>query len=273
MLQNASGSLTSTKQALQATRATWLGTMREHLVSNGAGGYVLVWVAFPFFTLAAAGLIYRSYRPSLLGYVVVGITASTLITNALFHVGQMLDEQRIYGTLTSLFLAPCPRVSWLTGLAFGGLFETGVSALAVLLFGTVAFGVRFDPDYPALVLSVLLFIVSLWGMGLIFASFGLILRRSNDLANLLSSVIVLLGGVYYPVALLPVWLRYPARCLPLGYGIQAMASSSLHHAGITQLSSELVPLAGFAVATPALGLLTFAWLERKVRQRGEIDLY
>lgn len=273
MLQNASASWTSTNQALQAARATWLGTMRQHLVTEGAGGYALVWVAFPFFTLAAAGLIYRSYRPSLLGYVVVGITASTVITNALFYVGQMLDEQRIHGTLTSLFLAPCPRVSWLTGLSFGGLFETSVSAGVTLLFGITVFGVRFHPDYPALALSILLFLASLWGLGVIFSAFGLILRRSNDLANLLSSIIVLLGGVYYPVALLPVWLRYPARCLPLGYGIQAIAASSLHGAGITQLSSQLWPLAGFAVLTPALGFLTFRWLERKVRRRGELDLY
>jgi ABC-2 type transport system permease protein len=110
-------------------------------------------------------------------------------------------------------------------------------------------------------------------MGLVFSALGLILKRSNDLANLISPFTFLLGGVYYPVALLPDWLRYPARALPLGYGMQAMASAALAHASIAQVASQLIPLAGFAVALPCLGMLAFRSVERLVRQRGELELY
>lgn len=274
MWQSASVSSTSTSRlALQAAWASWKAKFHEHVVVNGLGGYVLVWVTFPIFSLASIGLIYRAHRPGLVGYAVVAVTASAFITNALYYVGQLLDEERQRGTLVNLFLCPAPRLSWLTGLAFAGLFETSASAVGCLLFGTIAFGVRFDPNVPALVLSFVLFIASLWGLGFVFSAFGLILKRSNDLANLLSSFVTLLGGIFYPIGLLPAWLRYPAEALPFGYGMQALASSSLHHAGIADLAPQLIPLAGFAVTLPIVGILTFGWIERKVRRRGDLDLY
>ena len=72
---------------------------------------------------------------------------------------------------------------------------------------------------------------------------------------------------------MPDWLRYPARVLPLGYGLQALADAALHHAGWRTLAPNVLPLAGFAVAMPLLGALAFAWLERLVRVRGELDVY
>ncbi|GAC1653269.1 MAG: ABC transporter permease [Acidobacteriaceae bacterium] len=279
MLQSVPASSTSTsrtgllRSAWQAAAASWKARFVERYGTVGTAGYIVIWLVFPIFTLATTGLIYRGVRPDLLQYSVVGIAASAFITNSLYYVGQVLDEERWKGTLGNLFLAPCPRLGWLTGFAFGGLLETILSSLTAVAFGMLAFGVRFNPDFPALFLALALFVVSLWGLGFVFSALGLVLKRSNDLANLLSPFVILLGGVYFPVTLLPVWLRIPAHALPFGYGVQAMASASLHHTGITELRDQLLPLAGFAVVLPIMGVLTFRWLERKVRSRGELDLY
>jgi ABC-type multidrug transport system permease subunit len=133
--------------------------------------------------------------------------------------------------------------------------------------------VRFDANLPALALTMVLFIASLWGMGLIFSGLGLLIKKANPLANLIFNLITLIGGAYYPVAQLPDWLRYPARCLPLGYGMQALADAALEHASLRDLAPDLLPLAGFAVALPLLGALAFSWIERLVRVRGELDVY
>ena len=84
---------------------------------------------------------------------------------------------------------------------------------------------------------------------------------------------MLLGGIYYPIAQLPDWLRLPAQALPLGYGMQALANAALHHASISSLLPQLLPLTAFAIVLPLIGLRTFAWLERRVRERGELELY
>ena len=245
----------------------------ERLGHGGVLGYLLIWVARPVFELSIAALIYGSARPDLLGYVTVGLAANAFIFNTIYFIGEILDRERVKGTLVGLFLAPCPRLSWLSGFALVGVVETALAAAVGLLFGCLALGVRFDPNLPALALSLTLFLASLWGLGFVFSAIGLSIKKANPLSNLVSPLIVLLGGVYYPVALLPDWLRLPAGALPFGYGIGALADAALDDVGIRALAPQLVPLAGFAVALPLAGALAFAWLERLVRRRGELDLY
>ena len=270
----ASSSSTSgaVRRTLQAFLATWRAMLVGQLSAGGLLGTLLMSVLLPFSTLGILALVYRG-RPELIGYAVVGQAALGFIFSAVYFVGQLLDTERVRGTLVMLFLAPCPRFSWLGGFAMAGLVETSVVAASMLAFGYLALGVRFDPNPPALSLSLALFLAALWGIGLVLSAVGLATRRANWLATLISPVILLLGGAYYPIALLPDWLRYPARALPLGYGTQALADAALHGASVGDLTPSLLPLAGFAVVLPLLGIAAFGWIERLVRRRGELDLY
>ena len=258
---------------LRAVAASWRAKSVERLRTAGLGGYLLLWMLHPIFQLSIAALIYERARPELVDYAVVAIAAQSLIFTTIFYVGEILDNERVNGTLVALFLAPCARVGWLTGFALVGLIETLLMATATLAFGRLVLGVRFDPNVPALLLTLALFVVSLSGLGFVFSAVGLALRKANPLSNIVFPFTILLGGVYFPVALLPDWLRYPARVLPLGYGIEALAAAALDDAGIADLTPQLLPLAGFALALPLVGILAFRWLERLVRVRGELDLY
>ncbi|HEX5506561.1 MAG TPA: ABC transporter permease [Thermomicrobiales bacterium] len=281
MLPSALASSNSTSRAtppravwltLLVIAASWRAMLAERLRLGGLLGYLAVWIIQPVFQIAISSLIYRGH-PDLLRYVVVALSANSFVFSAIYFVGEILDRERVKGTLVGLFLAPCPRFAWLSGFALVGLVETTLSASAGLVFGYVALGVRFDPDWPALALTFALFMAALWGMGLVFSGIGLYLKKANQFSNLVSPVIMLLGGAYYPVAFLPDWLRYPARALPFGYGLQALADAALYHAGIRDLAGQLLPLAAFALALPVAGVVTFAWVERLVRERGELDLY
>ncbi|MGN6358896.1 MAG: ABC transporter permease [Thermomicrobiales bacterium] len=258
---------------LRALGASWRAMLGERLNHGGLLGYFSVWLLRPIFELSIAALIYVHARPDLVRYVVVTVAANAFVFNSMYFIGEILDRERVRGTLVGLFLAPCPRFCWLSGFALVGLTETLLAALTGLVFGYTVLGVRFNPDWPALLLSFVLFIASLWGLGLIFSAAGLYLKRANSLSNLVSPFTMLLGGAYYPIALLPTWLRWPAHALPLGYGMQALASAALDGRGVRDLAPQLLPLAGFAVALPIAGVLAFTWVERLVRQRGELDLY
>jgi ABC-2 type transport system permease protein len=246
--------------------------MTDRLRGAGLGGYLFMFMLYPIFQMSIAALVYTT-RPDLLRYAVVATAASSFLFNSIFYVGELLDGERMGGTLPGLFLAPCSRYSWLGGFQLVGLVETLFIVAVALTFGRYAYGVRYVPDYPALLVSLALFLASLWGLGMIFGAIGLLIKKANQLSNLIYPFAILLGGVLYPVALLPDWLRIPARALPLGYGIQALADATLYGKGIAELRSQLLPLAGFALALPLLGMLAFRWLEVVVRERGELDLY
>jgi ABC-2 type transport system permease protein len=260
------------RHELLATFASWRAMTRERLFHFGAGGLFLILMAQPLVSLTLLSVIYDG-NPRLLSYVVVAQAAFAFVMNTIFWVGEILDRERVRGTLVPLFLAPCARFSWLSGFILAGLVETVIVATVALTFGSLAFGVRLDPNLPVLLVALPLFLLSLWGIGLVFSGIGLILKKSNQFANLVWPFAMLLGGAYLPVADLPDLLRIPARALPLGYGMQVLADATLHGASFQDVASDLLPLAGFALALPLLGVLAFRYLDRLVRVRGELDVY
>lgn len=263
--------LGAVRHELAATAASWRAATGEWLYHLGRGGLVQLMI-MPVVQLSIFSIIYGA-SSDLFSYVVVAQAAGAFIMTMIFYNGEILDREREKGTLVALFMAPCTRSAWLSGFILAGLIQTVSMTSTSLLFGWLAFGVTFDPNVPALAVSLGLFLAALWGMGLIFAGIGLVLKRANAFSNLIWPFVVLLGGLYYPVAELPDGLRHLARVLPFGYGIQAIADASLGHSSLRELQSDLIPLAAFAVILPAAGILAFAWLERLVRVRGELDLY
>lgn len=181
----------------------------ERLAFAGIGGYLLIWFLRPMFEIAIAGIIYVIH-PDLLAYAVVAIAANTLLFNAIFYCGEIMDRERMNGTLPGLFLAPTSRFGWLGGFQAVGLIESVPIVAAALLFGKFAYGVQFHPNVATLVLTLALFLPALWGLSMIFGGIGLLIKKANQLSNLMYPFTMLLGGVMYPIALLPDWLRIPA---------------------------------------------------------------
>lgn len=244
----------------------------ERLTFSGLGGFFVLWVMIPVVNLFLTQIIYAG-RPDLFSYSAIAISANAIVFAGIFFSGEILDRERLTGTLRALFLAPCSRYSWLIGSQIINLGEGFAIAAVSLAVARLAFDVRLDPDLVSVTVVLLLFIIVLWGFSMILGAVGLLIKQANQLANLISPIIGLLGGVQFPVALLPDWLRLPARALPFGYGFEALAAASLDHASLADLGPQLLPLTGFAIALPVAGVLTFNWLERVVRARGELDLY
>lgn len=269
-LHETTSKLGPVRHELAAMIASWRAMTGEWLYHLGLGGGLMQLLIMPIVQISIFSIVYGA-SSDLFGYVVVAQAAGAFIMTTIFYNGEILDREREKGTLVSLFLAPCTRFAWLSGFILAGLIQTTGMLTCSLVFGWLAFGVTYDPNLPALAVSLVLFLSALWGMGLIFAGIGLLLKRANAFSNLVWPFIVLLGGLYFPVVELPDGLRHLARALPFGYGLQAIADATLYHASLRDLQSDLLPLAAFAL--PFAGILTFTWIERLVRVRGELDLY
>lgn len=270
MSQNVAASSILTE--LQAAAAAWKTMFKERFYLYGRS-YALDWMFRPIFDLATVALIYTSGRSDLIPYAVVALAANSFLFSAIYWVGEILDRERLRGTLVSLFLTPASRAAWMSGYAGAVIGETIIRTAIMLLAGYVLFDVRLDPNPATLAVVFPLFLLSLTGIALTLSGIGLLIKRSNALSNLVSPIFLLLGGVYYPVSELPEWLLVPARMLPIGYGMEAITAAALRQASLGDVQSQLVPLIGFAIVSPVVGLLAFNYLEHLVRRRGEVDLY
>lgn len=60
----------------------------------------------------------------------------------------------------------------------------------------------------------------------------------------------LVGGVFYPVKVMPDWLQVISRLLPVIYSLNAMRQALLAGASWRALAPDLLILAAFAAASP-----------------------
>lgn len=245
--------------------------MKTRLQTSGLGFYALVWLGFPIFNLLTIALIYRD-NPALRDYAVVGGAGMAMLFGMQFNAAEILDGERQRGTLGNLFLAPAPRYAWLAGFQLFSICESLITAAFTVGVGVAAFGLPVSFNVAALLMTVLLFMVCMWGFSMLVGAIGLAIRDANQLSNLLFPIMLLLAGTMYPIALMPGWIEAPARCLPFGYGISAMVDAVTRGSSITDLSGDLIPLAGFSVGLPIVGIAAFRAVERRARRSGALEL-
>ena len=106
--------------------------------------------------------------------------------------------------------------------------------------------------------------------GFAFLLFGLTLRfkDANSAVGLLGNAAPLLGGVFFPVALLPAFLRPLAYVFPFTYGVDAVRALWLGTPAMFPMGLQLGLLAALAVAYVALGWWALVRFERCARRHG-----
>ena len=83
----------------------------------------------------------------------------------------------------------------------------------------------------------------------------------------------LVGGVLYPVAVLPDWLQKVAHVLPLTYALEGMRMALLQGYGLGRLSGSIGPLLLFTAVGLPLSLSAFSAAVRRAKMHGSLAHY
>ena len=167
-------------------------------------------------------------------------------------------EQRI-GALERLLLAPLRLPALLAAKLLGGIvFGLATSAVVLLaalaLFG--AGGIRWGLLIATLVLAAAAFSA----MGVLVSVSVKEVFEAQTLANMFRFPMMFLGGVFVPVASLPLALRIAARLMPLTYAVEALRAALDGGAA----GPALLDLAVLALFTSVLFALAVRLLARRV---------
>jgi len=256
---------------LAVIRETALMVARQRILGMGVIGYSLTWLTLPLMQLLLLAFIYRDDQV-FLEYAVIASAGMAMLFALIFNGGEILDGERRRGTLGNLFLAPIPRYVWLGGFQAFALIEAIVNASIAVAAGAWLFDVELAINVPALMVTIALLAAALWGLSLVLGAFGIVVRNANFLSNLVFPFLTLFAGTMYPVSLMPDWIRLPARALPFSYGIEALVAALTRNASVTDLAGTLLPLAGFAIVLPLVGIRMFTYMEHAVRKIGSLEI-
>jgi len=209
----------------------------------------------------------QPYGGDYFAFVLIGLAFSGYFGVGLQSFAGTIREAQTTGTLEAMLLTPT-RLS--TVVLSSSIYDYGFVTFQVLVYlvmGALLFGVEIDGNLPAALVILVLTIIAMTAVGIIAASFIMVLKRGDPVTWLFNSLGLLLGGVYYPVSLMPEWLQKLSWLLPITYSLDGMRRALLTNASFAELLPNIVALLIFSVVLVPISLAVF----RRAVHRAKVD--
>jgi ABC-2 type transport system permease protein len=219
------------------------------------------------------GASIEQYGGNYFAFAVVGVAFSTFMGVGLTGLGSRIREGQTMGTLELMLLSPNRLGVLLFSSSLWSHAQALVTLLVFLLAG-VALGMDLgDANIPMAAASLLLAIAAFNGLGLIAASIVIVIKQGNPVSLLVGMASVLLGGVLYPVTVLPGWLQAIGQALPLTHALELIRRSMLSGEGIGTLWGPFLSLALLTAVLLPVGLWACGRAVRLAQTDGSLSQY
>jgi ABC-2 type transport system permease protein len=239
------------------------------------------WVFFdvflPLLGVSAYVFVYRAIGApeEYIGFVVVGGAMTAFWMNVLWGMSSQLYWEKEQGNLALYIMAPNSMMAILLGMALGGMLATFLRALAIMLLGSWLFNVQYEvTSFWQLFAVFMLTMISLYGMGMMLASFFLLLSREAwHLSNLAQEPIYLVSGFYFPIRSFNFWIAATASLIPLTVGLDAMRQlvfPSGPALGFLSVKVELIILVVLSVVFLIAAKILLAHMEKLAIREGRL---
>jgi ABC-2 type transport system permease protein len=207
------------------------------------------------------------------GYVAVGLALLTIVQVSLSSFSRKLREEQTTGTFEALIATPAsPSLIVLASAAYE-LLRATFSAFMMIGAAVVVFGLHLHLDPPSIAAATVALVGCLGlfaSLGVAVAAFTVVFKQTTALLAIVGSGLALLGGVYFPIEVLPAPIEQVAAALPFTWGLDALRASLLD--GKVDLA-QLAGLFGSALFLLPVALMGFTLAVRRARRTGTLAQY
>jgi ABC-2 type transport system permease protein len=194
-------------------------------------------------------------------FAVIGLITLQVLNSTLQVPQGALRGELVAGTFERFVLSPTGGVGGMLAMLVFPFLYALASGIAMLLFAGLAYGVH------------LLGALSFAPFGVLFLSAVLLSKQSISGATFVVAGISLIAGLYFPVSLLPGWMRWLSEVQPFTPAVDlmrhVMVGTPLHHAALI----DLAKVAGLTFVLLPASIWVLGKALRFSRRRGTILEY
>jgi len=260
--------------------AVWGYVQRNYFLTKRYFMWEIVWLVYVTINAmaitfigagveAAGGTVDKEF---LMTYLLVGALLWNYLSMLFDVLSETVSWERWEGTIEYTFMSPSSRVTHLLGMGFYavvyGILQTALTLGVCYLF--------FDLDlsranYAGALLVLAVASVSLVGFGIVAAVLPLLSpEKGQQVSYIVSSVLLLVSGVYYDVSVLPGWMQAIATVSPVTYALQGARAALQDGASVAELWNSIWVLLVMGVVFVPLGLFVFHLGESYAKRTGKL---
>lgn len=218
-------------------------------------------------TLSRSGLHYFPFA-------LVGVAFARYFDLMLRIFSESIRSVQVTGCLEAML---CSRTGCVTIVMLSSLYSLISGALQlvlILLGGVLLFGVDLHSiNVPATLLVLLVSISIFVAFGVLSASAIVWLKKGDPITWVLGGLGSILGGAYFPIDVMPVWMQKLSLLIPVTYSLSALRQTMLKGASLAAVSRPVVVLAMVAAVMLPLSAAIFAATVKKGRREGTLAQY
>ncbi len=206
-------------------------------------------------------------------FVVIGLVIMQSLITTLHAIPTSVRQELVAGTLERFLVSSYGARNGILAMMLFPTVTSFVTGAVMLTLAATVFGLHVAATAPLALLVGLLGAAAFAPLALLLVAVIIIVKQATAGTQFVVSGVSIVGGLFFPVALLPLWLRWAAYVQPF-----TPAADALRHLLVgTKLQYpmlvDLAKLAGFAVVLIPLGLWALSSAIAYGQRRGTIIEY
>jgi ABC-2 type transport system permease protein len=267
---------------LTETVAVWGYVQRNFFLTKRYFMWELVWLTFTTvnamsitFIGAGAGELSGGEKldtERFMTFLLIGALLWSYLSMIFDVLSETVQWERWEGTIEYTFMSPTSRVTHLLGMGVYAVVYGIIRTAVVLGVAMLAFDLDLSAaNYWAALVVLAVCSVSLVGFGVVAAVMPLLSpEKGQQVTYIISALLLLVSGVYYPVKVLPEWMQVMAQFSPVTYALEGSRAALLGGANLPQLWDSLWPLLIMGVVFVPMGLFVFNLGESYAKRTGKL---
>jgi len=209
-----------------------------------------------------------------LSYIAIGTAYTGLAMSMFWGTGMSFRREQSAGTLETLMTTPMKRSTIVWGSMMHNLQHGGLGVLLQLVAAVLFFGVTINAwgILPALAV-VALSILALQGIVFALTCVVLLAKQGWMIIEFISSALMLVAPMAYPIAVLHPMLQYVSVASPLTWTVESFRGFLMYGFAAPGIMTAIVALLILDVIYIAVGILMFRYTERYVRRKGALSQF
>ena len=262
--------------------AVWGYVQRNYFLTKRYFMWELVWLTFT--TVNAMSITFIGAGVELVGggegtdterlmtFLLVGALIWSYLSMIFDVLSETVQWERWEGTIEYTFMSPTSRVTHLLGMGVYAIIYGIIRTALVLGVAMLAFDLDLsEANYWAALVVIAVCSISLVGFGVVAAVMPLLSpEKGQQVTYIISALLLLVSGVYYPVKVLPEWMQVIAQFSPVTYALEGSRAALLGGVGLSQLWGSIWPLLLMGAVFVPMGLFVFHLGESYAKRTGKL---
>ncbi|MHC4183317.1 MAG: ABC transporter permease, partial [Planctomycetota bacterium] len=222
----------------------------------------------------AVSPVLESYGNDYFAFLLIGVALLDYMSVSLKIFDTSIRESQMMGTLEIILSSPIRLSRMLVFSSLWAYIFTSFRFSLYMLFGFLLFDLEIgNGNFLGCFLVLILSILCFASFGIISASIVMVFKSADWFRVFLNSAAILLGGVVYPLSVLPDWVEPITVYIPMTHSLNGMRHALLQGYSLSQLLPEILFLILFAAVFIPLGLICFRLAVNRTKETGTLTHY